>query len=26
MTVPEDEIQASDVVYTIIGGKVAFER
>ena len=26
MTVPEDEIPATDVVYTIVGGKVAFER
>jgi hypothetical protein len=26
MTVPEDEIVATDVVYTIVGGKVAFQR
>ncbi|HXB72962.1 MAG TPA: amidohydrolase [Candidatus Acidoferrales bacterium] len=26
MTIPEDEIPATDVVYTIVGGKVAFER
>jgi predicted amidohydrolase YtcJ len=26
MTIPEDEILATDVVYTIVGGKVAFER
>jgi predicted amidohydrolase YtcJ len=26
MTVPEDEIVATDVVYTIVGGKVAYER
>lgn len=26
MTIPEDEIPATDVVYTIIGGKVMFQR
>jgi len=26
MTIPEDEIAATDVVYTIVGGKVAYER
>jgi len=26
MTIPEDEIPATDVVYTIVGGKVAFQR
>jgi len=26
MTIPEDEIVATDVVYTIVGGKVAYER
>jgi len=26
MTIPEDEIAAPDVVYTIVGGKVAYER
>ncbi len=26
MTIPEDEIVATDVVYTIVGGKVAFQR
>ena len=26
MTIPEDEIPATDVVYTIVGGKVTFER
>src|SRR5689334_22831523 len=26
MTIPEDEIPATDVVYTIVGGKVRFER
>ena len=26
MTVPEDEIMATDVVYTIVGGKVVFDR
>ena len=26
MTIPEDEILATDVVYTIVGGKVAFKR
>ena len=26
LTIPEDEIPATDVVYTIVGGKVAFER
>jgi predicted amidohydrolase YtcJ len=26
MTVPEDEILSTDIVYTIIGGKVAFDR
>jgi predicted amidohydrolase YtcJ len=26
MTISEDEIPATDVVYTIVGGKVAFER
>jgi predicted amidohydrolase YtcJ len=26
MTIPEDEILATDVVYTIVGGKVAFDR
>jgi hypothetical protein len=25
MTIPEDEIVATDVVYTIVGGKVAYE-
>jgi len=26
MTIPEEEIAATDVVYTIVGGKVAYER
>ncbi|HEY1493810.1 MAG TPA: amidohydrolase [Candidatus Solibacter sp.] len=26
MTIPEDEIMATDIVYTIVGGKVAFAR
>jgi predicted amidohydrolase YtcJ len=26
MTIPEDEILATDVVYTIVGGKLAFDR
>ena len=26
LTVPEDQIPATDVVYTIVGGKVAFQR
>ena len=26
LTIPEDEILATDVVYTIVGGKVAFDR
>jgi predicted amidohydrolase YtcJ len=26
LTIPEDEIPATDVVYTIVGGKVAFDR
>ncbi len=26
MTVPEDQIPATDVVYTIVGGKIAFDR
>jgi hypothetical protein len=26
MTIPEDEILATDVVYTIVGGKIAFDR
>jgi predicted amidohydrolase YtcJ len=26
MTIPEDEILATDVVYTIVGGKFAFDR
>ncbi|HEY2015357.1 MAG TPA: amidohydrolase [Bryobacteraceae bacterium] len=26
MTIPENDIMATDVVYTIVGGKVAFER
>ncbi|HUK17524.1 MAG TPA: amidohydrolase [Bryobacteraceae bacterium] len=26
MTIPEDQIPATDVVYTIVGGKVMFER
>ena len=26
LTIPEDQILATDVVYTIVGGKVAFER
>ena len=26
MTIPEDQIAATDVVYTIVGGKVAYER
>jgi predicted amidohydrolase YtcJ len=26
MTIPEDDILATDVVYTIVGGKVAYER
>jgi hypothetical protein len=26
MTVPEDEILATDVVYTIVGGQIAFDR
>jgi predicted amidohydrolase YtcJ len=26
MTIPEDEILATDVVYTIVGGKVAFDH
>jgi predicted amidohydrolase YtcJ len=26
MTIPEDEILSTDIVYTIVGGKVAFDR
>jgi predicted amidohydrolase YtcJ len=26
MTIPEDQIPATDVVYTIVGGKIAFEK
>ena len=26
MTIPEDEILATDVVYTVVGGKVVFDR
>jgi predicted amidohydrolase YtcJ len=26
MTIPEDEIPSTDVVYTIVGGKVMFDR
>ena len=26
MTIPEDEIPATDVVYTIVGGKIAFDH
>ena len=26
MTIPEDEIPATDVVYTIVGGKIVFAR
>jgi hypothetical protein len=26
MTIPEDEIPSTDVVYTIVGGKVVFQR
>jgi hypothetical protein len=26
MTIPEDEILATDVVYTIVGGKIAFDH
>ena len=26
MTIPEDQIPATDVVYTIVGGKIAFQR
>jgi predicted amidohydrolase YtcJ len=26
MTVPEDQILSTDVVYTIVGGKVAFQK
>ena len=26
MTIPEDEITSTDVVYTIVGGRIAFER
>jgi hypothetical protein len=26
MTIPEDDIPATDVVYTIVGGKVMFSR
>jgi hypothetical protein len=26
MNIPEDEILATDVVYTIVGGKIAFDR
>jgi predicted amidohydrolase YtcJ len=26
LTVPEDEILATDVVYTIVGGQVAYQR
>jgi predicted amidohydrolase YtcJ len=26
MTIPEDEIPATDVVYTIVGGKIAYDR
>jgi predicted amidohydrolase YtcJ len=26
MTVPEDEIPATQVVYTIVGGKIAYRR
>jgi predicted amidohydrolase YtcJ len=26
MTIPEDDIPATDVVYTIVGGKIVFQR
>jgi predicted amidohydrolase YtcJ len=26
MTVPEDQILSTDVVYTIVGGKIAYEQ
>ena len=26
MTIPEDEILSTDVVYTIVGGKVVFQQ
>ncbi len=26
MTIPEDQIPSTDVVYTIVGGRVAFDR
>jgi hypothetical protein len=26
MTIPEDEIPATDIVYTIVGGKVRYDR
>jgi len=26
MTVPEDQILSTDIVYTIVGGKVRFKR
>jgi predicted amidohydrolase YtcJ len=26
LTIPEDQIGATEVVYTIVGGKVAYER
>jgi hypothetical protein len=26
LTIPEDEIPATDVVYTIVGGRIAFDR
>ena len=26
MTIPEDEILSTDVVYTIVGGKVRYQR
>ena len=26
MTIPEDEIMSTDVVYTIVGGKIAFQK
>ena len=26
MTIPEDQIEATEVVYTIVGGKIAYQR
>jgi predicted amidohydrolase YtcJ len=26
MTIPEDQIEAAEVAYTIVGGKIAYQR